>query len=225
VTGDGFNLGDYVPVAERIIEWHAIHDAPRVITTPPVVLTVLDKAFVVVTATVYVDHDEGTLPAAVASAWEPFPGKTPFTRDSEAMNAETSAVGRALALAGIKVNRSMASAEEVANLKTTGMARAEAKGLVLAAWGDRDAAVATWQRAFPDDPDTVDPAAIEVLCRLAPLYFELATGGAPKEPCPDCGHTDRHEWVEVPDSDANPGGADGFLCTHTGCDCWTEPKL
>lgn len=45
----------------------------------------------------------------------PLPGKTPFTRDSEVENAETSAWGRAIAALGFEVKKSIASAEEVAN--------------------------------------------------------------------------------------------------------------
>lgn len=45
-------------------------------------------------------------------AVEPVPGKTAFTRDSEAMNASTSAVGRAIVLAGFP-SKKIASAEEV----------------------------------------------------------------------------------------------------------------
>ena len=43
----------------------------------------------------------------------PIPGKTPYTRDSEVENAETSAWGRAIAALGFEVKRSIASAEEV----------------------------------------------------------------------------------------------------------------
>ncbi len=47
-------------------------------------------------------------------AVEPVPGKTPYTRDSEAMNASTSAVGRAIVLAGFP-SKKIASADEVMN--------------------------------------------------------------------------------------------------------------
>ena len=49
----------------------------------------------------------------VGHASEPFPGTTNFTRDSEIMNAETSAWGRAIASLGIAVHRGIASAQEV----------------------------------------------------------------------------------------------------------------
>ncbi len=50
---------------------------------------------------------------SVGTASEPFPGLTSFTRNSEIMNAETSAWGRALASLGIAVHRGIASAQEV----------------------------------------------------------------------------------------------------------------
>lgn len=43
------------------------------------------------------------------------PGGTPYTRNSELENCETSAWGRAIAATGIEVRRGIASAEEVAN--------------------------------------------------------------------------------------------------------------
>jgi hypothetical protein len=48
----------------------------------------------------------------VGNAWEPIPGKTTFTRDSEVQNAETAAWGRAIAACGIKTKK-IASADEV----------------------------------------------------------------------------------------------------------------
>lgn len=49
----------------------------------------------------------------VGWAWEPLPGRTPFTKDSELMVAETSAWGRALAAIGIAVHKGIASGDEV----------------------------------------------------------------------------------------------------------------
>ena len=51
-----------------------------------------------------------------ATCFEPFPGKTSFTRDSEQMNASTSCLGR---LAGLMMSfPKMASLEEVVNRQT-----------------------------------------------------------------------------------------------------------
>lgn len=49
----------------------------------------------------------------IGHAWEPIPGRTPFTKGSELMNGETSAWGRALAALGIAVRHGIASANEV----------------------------------------------------------------------------------------------------------------
>jgi hypothetical protein len=50
----------------------------------------------------------------IGAAWEPLPGKTPYTRDSELMVAETSAWGRAIVAAlAADTKRGVASADEV----------------------------------------------------------------------------------------------------------------
>jgi len=109
----GFDLGDYVTVPQREALFYKEHPDGRIVSSTPMIRTVGDRVFIEVTTSVFRSPDD-PLPC-VASAWEPFPGKTPYTKDSEMMNAETSAIGRALAAAGIAVNRSLASAEEVRN--------------------------------------------------------------------------------------------------------------
>lgn len=108
-----FDLGDYVDVSERIQKFYAAHPDGRIEADPAVVQALGDRLFIGVVARVFRSPDD-TQPCQ-GQAWEPFPGKTPYTRDSEAMNAETSAVGRALALAGIEVRRSIATRGEVQN--------------------------------------------------------------------------------------------------------------
>lgn len=52
----------------------------------------------------------------IGLAWEPWPGKTNFTRDSELQNAETSAWGRAIiAVGAADAKKGVASAEEIRN--------------------------------------------------------------------------------------------------------------
>lgn len=109
----GFDLGDYVTVPQREALFYSTYPDGRIVSSTPIVRTVGDRTFIEVTTSVFRTPDD-PLPC-VASAWEPFPGRTPYTKDSEMMNAETSAIGRALAAAGIAVNRSLASAEEVRN--------------------------------------------------------------------------------------------------------------
>jgi len=106
-----YKLDGYVTVNERLRM--ALERWPdlRVVEDSPKIVTVGDAAFVEVTVTVWRDPED-TLPCT-AAAWEPIPGKTPYTRDSEMMNCSTSALGRALGLMGIGTASSMASADEV----------------------------------------------------------------------------------------------------------------
>lgn len=53
----------------------------------------------------------------IGHAWEPIPGRTPYTKGSELMVGETSAWGRATAALGIAVNRGIATSDEVADAK------------------------------------------------------------------------------------------------------------
>ncbi len=62
-------------------------------------------------------------------AVEPVPGKTPYTRDSEAMNASTSAIGRAIVLAGFP-SKHIASADEVKARQSNGDAEFDLTELV-----------------------------------------------------------------------------------------------
>ena len=57
----------------------------------------------------------------IGHAWEPVPGRSPFTKGSELMVGETSAWGRALAAIGIAVHRGIASGNEI----RTAQARAD----------------------------------------------------------------------------------------------------
>lgn len=106
-----FDLDGYVPVADRITAWYDLHPDGRIVADPPTLVDLNGRFFVASTARAYRSPED--ICPCQGSAWEPYPGPTPYTRDSEAQNAETSAVGRALALAGIEVKKGMASREEV----------------------------------------------------------------------------------------------------------------
>ena len=97
------------------------------------------------------------------------------------MNAETSAVGRALGLAGIAVNRSIASSDELENRKPgQGTPKPEAQGRVLAAaHGDQTAARKAWGLVLPDDPDHVDAHRLEACENVAD---HLAAASSPPSP-------------------------------------------
>lgn len=109
---------DYVNVAQRITQFREQYPEGRLRPLDPkkpyTVETVDGDTFIVYVAAAYRSPDD-KLPG-VGSAWEPFPGPTPFTRNSELQNAETSAWGRAIvATLAADTKRSIASAEEVQN--------------------------------------------------------------------------------------------------------------
>jgi hypothetical protein len=69
------------------------------------------SCFIRCTVTVWRDETD-TLPA-IATAAEPYPGKTPYTKNSEFMVGMTSARGRALGYMGCGVSKSIASRNEI----------------------------------------------------------------------------------------------------------------
>lgn len=103
-----FDMKDYVEVADRIRAWYMDHEGGRIMTT----IVEHTDARVVVRAEVYRNHIDP--PAGVGHSALAIPGSTPYTKGSELENAETSAVGRALVMAGIP-SKHVASAGEVAS--------------------------------------------------------------------------------------------------------------
>jgi hypothetical protein len=111
----GPNLEDYVSVAERVQAFIQRYPEgslrPLWPDNPYRVLGEGETKWLVYAAAAYRWPDD---PApGVGLAWEPVPGRTPYTRGSELMVAESSAWGRALAAIGFATNRTLASAEEV----------------------------------------------------------------------------------------------------------------
>lgn len=106
-----FNLGDYVTVNERLVMALKKHPKLRVQETSAIVEQYGNQTVLVCTVTVWRDETD-PLPV-IASAQEPLPGVTPFTRQSERMVGFTSALGRALGYMGFGIEKSIASAQEV----------------------------------------------------------------------------------------------------------------
>lgn len=104
------NLDNYVEVHERIAAFYEKHPEGSLQSAYEVV-TLNDAAVIVVKAKAYRTPDDQRPGIGLAS--EPVPGKTPYTKDSELMNAETSAWGRAIASLGFEVHKGIASANEV----------------------------------------------------------------------------------------------------------------
>jgi hypothetical protein len=109
------DLSGYNDVSSRMREFFEKHPDGRLRPASPWrVETIGDKAFIVYEAAAY--REAGDPNPGIGTAWEPFPGRTPYTRDSELMNAETSAWGRAiLAVGAADTRKGVASAEEVRN--------------------------------------------------------------------------------------------------------------
>ena len=113
------DLSNYVDVATRIKLLTEQYPNHSIQCTTPKVIEVAGHTFIEVKAQVICNDDPERSRCAIAHAWEPFPGKTPYTRDSEMMNAETSAIGRAIGALGIGLTGSMASQNEVVNRQGT----------------------------------------------------------------------------------------------------------
>jgi hypothetical protein len=164
------NLGDYVDVPTRfrlaLDKWPEL----RVIEEPAKVIAIGDKTFISVTMTVYRDPSD-PLPC-VATCWEPWPGRTPFTLNSEAMNCSTSALGRALGMM-IPFGK-MASFEEVQNRQNDTPAvntnsQTKIRGVQVAHDGTR---------AKPADPNAVWPVSKSQLQTLSAIGY---TGAVPAD--------------------------------------------
>jgi len=115
MSGQQGFAADYIPVNERIAAFIAKYPEgslrPLWPDEPYRVLGEGETKWLIYGACAFRAPDD---PApGVGLAWEPVPGRTPYTRGSELMVAETSAWGRALAAIGIATNKSIASAEEV----------------------------------------------------------------------------------------------------------------
>ena len=108
---NAFNLGDYVDVPTRLAEALKRWPDLRIQETKPVIVTVDNQQYVEISCTVWRDCTD--LMPTVAYCWEPIPGRTPYTKGSEMMNASTSCLGRALGFLGMGIGKSIASRNEV----------------------------------------------------------------------------------------------------------------
>ena len=111
---------DYIEVPERIAEFRTKYPEgglqPWDKTKPYEIVELGGVTHIIVVAAAYRTPDD-PIPG-VGMAQEVFPGKTPYTKGSELMNAETSAWGRAIVAAlAADTKRGIASAEEVRNRK------------------------------------------------------------------------------------------------------------
>lgn len=110
-------LADYVDVPERIRElrdaWPDARLRPVDPAEPFRVVAIDGHSFVVYAAACYRGPDD-PLPG-IGLAWEPVPGLTPYTRNSELQNAETSAWGRAIVAALVADAKRIATTHDIRN--------------------------------------------------------------------------------------------------------------
>lgn len=104
------DMSGYKEVAERIQDFRKQY--PNGSLQSEIVPSPFD-GFIIVKGYAYRTPDDER--PGVGLAWEPVPGKTPYTRDSELQNAETSAWGRAIIAVGASDAQKVASANEVRN--------------------------------------------------------------------------------------------------------------
>lgn len=124
----GFELDpSYKDVPARIADLKAKHPEGCLRPVNPDELYRIEcidgRYFIVYAAAAYRSPDD-TMPG-IGVAWEPFPGGTPYTKDSELQNAETSAWGRAIVAVLASESKAVASAEDVRNRQADAAASQE----------------------------------------------------------------------------------------------------
>ena len=150
------NLDGYVTVNQRLIAALAKYPDLRVVEEPHRVETIGDQTLLVCTVWVYTTPDDSR--PVRGSVTEPFPGKTPYTRNSELMVGMTSAVGRALGYLGFGIDSSIASNDEVAARVGTEREFDDVKPAVKSL---HRAAQAAFDRAGPQPADDAAEAVLD----------------------------------------------------------------
>ena len=106
-----FDLSEYVDVKTRLKQALALYPQLRIVEHRPEITQVGDQLFIECSVTVSRDPDD-PIPVT-AYIFEPYPGKTTFTKNSEQANGATSVLGRALGYMGMGIDKSIASSNEV----------------------------------------------------------------------------------------------------------------
>jgi len=102
-------FADYVSVAERLSKFYERCPEGRIVTS--IVQHDIETGFVLMRAEVFRKSDDAS-PSATGHAFE-VRGESYVNKTSYVENAETSSVGRALAMLGFEVKRGIASREEM----------------------------------------------------------------------------------------------------------------
>lgn len=105
------DLSEYVDVKTRLKQALKVFPQLRIVEHRPEITQVGDQLFIECSVTVSRDPDD-PIPVT-AYMFEPYPGRTTFTKLSEQANGATSALGRALGYMGFGIDKSIASSNEV----------------------------------------------------------------------------------------------------------------
>ena len=115
---------DYIDVATRIVEFREKFPQGSLQQVSYEFVNVNGKDWIIYTAAAYRSPDDQR--PGIGTAWEPIPGPTNFTRDSEVQNAETAAWGRAMVAAlAVDTKQGIASSQEVRNRQVKSSATAK----------------------------------------------------------------------------------------------------
>jgi len=106
-----YELDGYVDVPERLRLFYARFPDGSLQLDPLDIREVAGQTVIIARAYAYRTPDDPR--PGIGTAWEMVPGRTPYTRGSEAMNAETSAWGRAIGSLGIGTSKSVATSDEI----------------------------------------------------------------------------------------------------------------
>lgn len=162
----GNPIQDYITVAERIEKFYERYPEGRIITH--IIEHDAERGFILLRAEIYRNADDA-LPASTGHAYE-LKSEGYVQRTSYIEVGETSAVGRALAMAGFEVRRGIASREEMEKsakmARETNTAREQVKAPAPAA--APPAGNAAEKAAKPDQPAT-DEQKQEILGLLESL--------------------------------------------------------
>jgi hypothetical protein len=112
------DLGNYVQVNDRLLMALEKHPDLRIRELDAELVEMPDGHVLI--CRIEVGRDAQDEWPVIASASEPYPGRTPYTRGSERMVGMTSALGRALGYMGFGISASIASANEVAARQGSG---------------------------------------------------------------------------------------------------------
>jgi hypothetical protein len=164
-----FKMDDeYVDVAQRLRDFRAAYPEGSMQQVSVDFREFGGTSWVIYTAAAY--RTPGDVRPGHGTAWEPVPGKTPFTRDSELQNAETAAWGRAILAALAGDTKRIASRQEVENRQADRETLA-AKEAVKQAWlanhteWDPEAMKNHYQQQVGQSPDAATAADLQNYAR------------------------------------------------------------